>query len=252
VVVRGRLELTEAGGRVTGLERVWTQEPKLGGGRHFAHRLAFGPDGMLFITSGDRGRQDPAQDMGVNLGKIVRLMPDGAIPADNPFVDRGGIAREFWTVGHRNPLGIDFAPDGRLWSNEMGPRGGDELNLIVRGQNYGWPVVSDGINYSGVPIPDHDTADRFKEPAISWVPSISPSGLIIYDGAMVPAWQGDAIMGALSGRALVRVDIDGSDAREAERFSWNTRVREVEEGPDGAIWLLEDGRGGRLLRLTPA
>jgi glucose/arabinose dehydrogenase len=251
VVVRGRLELTEAGGRLTDVERIWTQRPKMSGGRHFSLKMAFGPDGYLYITTGDRGRQTPAQNMDVNLGKIVRLNADGSIPADNPFADRGGIQAEFWTIGHRNPLGIDFAPDGDLWSNEMGPRGGDELNLIRRGENYGWPVVSEGVNYSMVPIPDHDTRPRFEPPVVAWVPSISPAGLTIYDGKVFPEWQGDAIMGALSGRALVVAELANDAFQSEERFEWGARVRDVEVGADGAIWVIEDGDGGRLIRFTP-
>jgi len=252
VIVRGRLTLEEAGGRLEDVERIWTQTPKESGGRHFAFRMAFGPDGMLFITSGDRGEQTPAQDMTGNLGKILRLSPDGSLPEDNPWAGEGGVAAEFWSIGHRNPLGIDFAPDGTLWSNEMGPRGGDELNLVERGENYGWPEVSEGVHYSFLPIPDHDTREDFVPPVAAWVPSISPAGLVIYDGALFPQWRGDAVMGALSGRALVVASLAEDDFEGEERFEWGARVREVEEGPDGALWVLEDGDGGRLIRLVPA
>ncbi|MCB1744481.1 MAG: PQQ-dependent sugar dehydrogenase [Gammaproteobacteria bacterium] len=252
VVVRGTLSLEQNGGRLRNLERIWEQIPKLDGNGHYSHRLAFGPDGRLFISSGDRQRQTPAQDLSNNLGTIVRLEADGSIPVDNPFADRGGVAREFWTVGHRNPLGLTFARDGTLYSNEMGPRGGDELNRIVPGENYGWPTVSDGENYSGRDIPDHATDPSFKAPLISWVPSISPAGLIIYDGDLFGSWRGQALMGGLSSRALVRVSIGADRATEQERFEWGERIREVEQGPDGALWVLEDGRGGRLVRLEPA
>ena len=252
VVVRGRLEITRDGGRLRDLERIWTQQPKMGGGRHFSLRMAFGADGHLFITTGDRGRQTPGQAMDMNLGKIVRLNDDGSIPADNPFANRGGVAAEFWTVGHRNALGIEFAPDGDLWASEMGPRGGDELNLIRRGENYGWPVVSEGVNYSGVPIPDHATKPRFMPPVVAWVPSISPGSLEMIEGTLFSEWAGDAALGALSGEALVIVDIEDDAFASEERFEWGHRVREVVEGPDGALWVLEDGSGGRLLRLTPA
>ena len=252
VVARAMLELDGNGGRLGPLERVWEQTPKLDTNRHYSHRLAFDDDGYLYVTSGDRGLQDPAQDLSNNLGTIVRLEDDGTPAAGNPFADRGGIAQEFWTVGHRNPLGIDVAPDGTLWAHEMGPRGGDELNRIEPGENYGWPVVSDGENYSGVDIPDHATREDFRAPAISWVPSVSPSGLAIHDGALFEGWSGQALMGALSGRALLRVGLDGDTADELERYEWGARVREVEQAPDGSVWVLEDQPSGRLVRLAPA
>lgn len=153
-------------------------------------------------------------------------------------------------MGHRNLLGIDFDGEGRLWTHEMGPAHGDELNLIVAGDNYGWPIVSNGDNYSGIPIPDHETRPDFNAPKALWVPAISPSGFVIYDGDMFPDWQGDGFIGGLSSQALVEFDIDGESANEAERFEWGERVREVEQGPDGALWVLEDKAGARLLKLT--
>ena len=252
VVARATLTLTDAGGGLGPLERVWEQAPKLDSTRHYGHRIAFDDEGYLYVTSGDRGRQTPAQDLSNNLGTIVRLVDDGT-PADgNPFADRGGAASEFWTVGHRNPLGIAGAPDGALWAHEMGPKGGDELNRIEPGENYGWPAVSDGVNYSGVPIPDHAPGDGYRAPAISWVPSVSPAGLAIYDAGLFDGWRGQALMGALSGRALLRVGLDGDAAEELERFEWGARVREVEQAPDGSVWVLEDQPSGRLVRLVPA
>ena len=252
VVARAPLTLSADGGSLGSLERVWEQGPRLDSTRHYGHRIAFDADGYLYVTSGDRGGQTPAQDLSNNLGAIVRLVDDGT-PADgNPFAERGGAAREFWTVGHRNPLGIDLAPDGTLWAHEMGPRGGDELNRVVAGENYGWPAVSDGVNYSGAPIPDHAPGDGYRAPAISWVPSVSPSGLAIYDGDLFDGWRGQALLGALSGRALLRVGLDGDAAEELERFEWGARVREVEEAPDGSVWVLEDAPSGRLVRLAPA
>ena len=252
VVDRATLTLTNDGGSLGAIERIWTQEPKVSGNGHYSHRIAFAPDGHMFITSGDRQKLIPAQEMDVNLGKIVRLTEDGDVPEDNPFAMKGGVTNQIWTLGHRNPLGIDFDAEGRLWAHEMGPRGGDELNLIEVGTNYGWPQASDGRHYSGVPIPDHSEKPQYNAPEASWVPSISPAGFVIYDGDVFGDWKGDGIIGGLSSEAVIRVDIDGTSAREAERYSWDTRIREIEQGPDGAIWVLEDGDGGRLVRLEPA
>jgi glucose/arabinose dehydrogenase len=167
------------------VEKLWVQEPKVTGKGHYSHRIAFGPDGKMFITSGDRQKFTPAQNFNGNLGKVLRLNDDGTVPNDNPWQNRGEIARQFWTVGHRNMLGIDFDADGRLWVHEMGPRHGDELNLIIAGKNYGWPIVSNGDHYSGMPIPDHDTRPEFEAPRTFWVPSIAPSGLCLPIGKAV-------------------------------------------------------------------
>jgi glucose/arabinose dehydrogenase len=191
--------------------------------------------------------------MTVNLGKIVRLNDDGSVPADNPFSSQGGVTAQIWSLGHRNPLGLAFDRGGQLWNVEMGPRGGDELNRVVRGGNYGYPIVSNGDHYDGRDIPDHQSRPEFNAPAASWNPVISPSSLLFYDGAEFPEWNGSAFIGGLSSQSLVRVEFDGADAREAERFSMGSRIRAVSQGPDGALWLLEDGsRGGsgRMLRLT--
>ena len=252
VVDTAKLELTETGGRLTDITRVWEQTPKVSGNGHYSHRLAIGPEGHLFITSGDRQKMIPAQSLDENLGKVIRINQDGSIPEGNPFADRGGVAEQFWTIGHRNPLGIHFDAEGRLWTHEMGPRGGDEINLIEQGSNYGWPQVSDGRHYSGAPIPDHSTTDEYNAPEASWVPSISPAGMVIYSGDVFEGWRGDAIVGGLSSEAVIRIDLDGESASEAERYSWDTRIREIEQGPDGAVWVLEDGDGGRLVKLEPA
>ena len=251
----GRARLVESGGspRLERMQIIWRQQPKVEGRGHYGHRLAFGPDGHLFITNGERQKFDPAQDMNQTLGKIVRLNDDGSVPGDNPFADRGGVAAQVWTLGHRNPLGIAFAPDGRLWTHEMGPKNGDEFNLIERGDNYGYPIVSNGDHYDGRPIPDHSTRPEFNAPEITWN-GLSPAGLMIYTGDLFPNWRGDAFLGGLSGQALVRVDIDGKTAREAQRWDMNARIREVEQGSDGFLYILEDernGSGGRLLRLRP-
>jgi len=254
MVVRGKLTLSPK--PVLGeIERIWTQTPKRRGRGHFSHRLAFGTElsgqsGKLFITSGDRQEQTPAQKWDMALGKIIRINDDGTVPEDNPFQDKGELAKSFWTLGHRNALGIAFDAKGNLWANEMGPRHGDELNFIKPGRNYGWPIVSNGNNYSGSIIPNHDTRPEFAAPAAYWVPSIAPSSLIIYSGNHFADWQGDALIGGLVSRALIRVELQGEKAAEAERFEWGQRVREVEQGPDGLLWVLEDGSEGRLLRLS--
>ncbi len=254
-VARATLERDEAGGgRLADLTVIWRQVPKVTGRGHYGHRLAFGPEGYLWISSGERQKMQPAQDRQANLGKIVRLHEDGRVPEDNPFAGRGGVTAGIWSLGHRNPLGIAFDDDGRLWEHEMGPRGGDELNLIRRGANYGWPEVSEGRHYSGVPIPDHRERPEFAAPVASWTPVISPSSFIIYRGEAFPEWRGSGFIGGLSSQALIRIAFDGETAREAERFPMGARIRAVAEGPDGALWLLEDGRRGapgRLLKLTP-
>jgi glucose/arabinose dehydrogenase len=220
---------------------------------HYGHRIAFG-DGYLWISSGERQKFDPAQDRQANLGKIVRLNHDGSVPADNPFSAEGGVTAQIWSLGHRNPLGLAFDAAGRLWNVEMGPQGGDELNLVRRGENYGYPIVSNGDHYGGRDIPDHAMRPEYAAPAAFWNPVISPSSLMFYSGSEFPEWHGDAFIGGLSSEALVRIEFEGTEAREAERFRMGQRIREVEQGPDGAIWLLEDERRnpgrGRLLRLT--
>jgi glucose/arabinose dehydrogenase len=250
-VAMAELDYSSSVPTLRNLKVIWRQVPKVKGFGHYSHRLAFAPDGTLFITSGERQKQKPAQQWDTNLGKIVRLNSDGSVPADNPFQNKGKLAQTFWSLGHRNMLGIAFDAQGRLWTHEMGPRHGDELNLTDGGRNYGWPVVSWGNHYSGIPIPDHDTRPEFKPPEVYWVPTIAPSGLIIYSGSLFPEWQGNAFLGGLASKSLVRVDIETTPAREVERFSMGKRIREVEQGPDGAIWLLEDKKGGRLLRLSP-
>jgi len=254
VVGRGRL-VTEGGTpRLEGLEIIWRQSHKVEGRGHFSHRIVFAPDGKMFLTSGERQKFDPAQDMAMNLGKVLRLNDDGTVPRDNPFASRGGVTAQIWSLGHRNLLGLAFAPDGRLWEDEMGPKGGDEFNRIERGSNYGYPIVSNGDHYDGKDIPDHFTRPEFNAPEVSWTPVISPSSLMFYTGKLFPEWRGSAFIGGLSSKALVRVTIDGDTAREAERWDMGERIREVEQGPDGAIWVLEDGgkSAGRLLRLAPA
>ena len=250
-VGRAKLVMESATARIDDLQVIWRQEAKVSGRGHYGHRLAFGPDGMLYISSGERQKFTPAQDMNSNLGKIIRLTDGGMVPSDNPFYDQGRIRSQIWSFGHRNPLGIAFDSQGRLWEQEMGPEGGDELNLIVKARNYGYPIVSNGRNYGAATddIPDHATRPEFEAPKVSWNPVISPAGLIIYSGDKFAAWKGNIFIGGLSSQALIRIAVDGDTAREAERYDMGTRIREVEQGPDGAIWLLEDK--GRLLKLTP-
>lgn len=251
-VMRAKLSLdANGGGTLSQQQVIWRQQPKVSGNGHFGHRLAFGPDGKLWISSSERQKFDPAQDMSGNLGKIVRLNDDGSVPADNPFANRGGVAAQVWSLGHRNVLGLAFDANGRLWEHEMGPAGGDELNLIQRGANYGYPIVSNGDHYDGRPIPDHSTRPEFAAPKVSWTPVISPAGFVIYNGSRFPQWRGNGFIGGLSSQSLVRIEFNGERAREAARYDMGKRIREVEQGPDGALWLLEDGAGGRLLKLQP-
>ena len=233
------------------MQVIWRQVPKVTGRGHYGHRLLFSPDGSLFISSGDRQKFDPAQDLDGNLGKIIRLNDDGSVPEGNPFADRGGVAAQIWSLGHRNPLGLDFDAEGQLWNTEMGPEGGDELNRVLPGKNYGYPVVSIGDHYDGRDIPDHDTRPEFEAPQLWWTPVISPGDFMIYQGELFPDWRGDGFAAGLSSKALVRIRFEGDGALEAERYGMGRRIRAVSEGPDGAIWLLQDGPGGKLLRLTP-
>lgn len=252
-VARAQL-VSDAGssaGSLSNLQVIWRQTPKVTGDGHYSHRLAFDGQGKLWITSGDRQKMTPAQDIQSHLGKLVRLNDDGSVPADNPFAAQGGVAAQVWSLGHRNMLGLDFDAHGRLWVHEMGPAGGDELNLIERGSNYGWPIVSQGNHYDGTPIPRHDTRPEFNAPEAWWTPVIAPAGFIIYSGDMFPYFRGQGFIGGLASQALIRVEITGINAREAARYPMGRRIREVEEGPDGAIWLLEDGGDARLLKLTP-
>ena len=249
-VARARFVLNGAGGgALENLTVIWRQTPKVDGRGHYGHRIAFGPDGFLYISSGERQKFTPAQDLDGNLGKIVRLNDDGSVPADNPFAERGGVTAQIWSLGHRNPLGLAFDSAERLWNVEMGPRGGDELNLVQRGANYGYPIVSNGDHYGGQTIPDHPTRPEFAAPAVFWNPVISPSSLLFYSGSEFPQWRGSAFIGGLSSESLVRIEFGGSGtAREADRFRMRARIRAVEQGPDGALWLLEDS--GRLVKLT--
>lgn len=251
-VARAKLALDNDGGaKLENLAIIWRQVPKVSGSGHYGHRIAFSADGYLYISSGERQKFDPSQDMKQNLGKILRLHDDGSVPADNPFSDRGGVSAQIWSLGHRNPLGLAFDQQGRLWNVEMGPQGGDELNLVVRGANYGYPIVSNGDHYGGREIPDHDTRPEFEKPKAWWTPVISPADLMFYSGDLFPEWKGNAFVAGLSAMALLRIGIEAESAHEADRFDMNERIRAVRQGPNGAIWLLEDGQNGQLLKLTP-
>src|SRR5688572_3376170 len=243
-VARAKLALDASGGELQNLHVIWRQSPKVDGGGHYSHRIAFG-GGYLWVSSGERQKFDPPQDMSTNLGKVVRLNEDGSVPRDNPFADRGGVTAQIWSLGHRNLLGLAFDAQGRLWDVEMGPMGGDELNQVRRGANYGYPIVSNGDHYDGKVIPDHDTRPEFAAPAVWWNPVISPSNLLFYSGNEFPQWQGDALISGLSSQAIIRIEFDGERAREAERYEMGMRVRAIEQGPDGELWILEDGREGR-------
>jgi len=241
--------------QVQGLSVIWRQQPKVTGAGHYSHRIAFSPDGKyLFLSSGERQKFTPAQDLSTNLGKVLRLNLDGTPAAGNPFAAKGSPSDQIWSYGHRNVLGLAFDAQGRLWDMEHGPKGGDEINLVKPGQNYGWPLVSNGDHYDGRAIPRHDTRPDLAAPAISWNPVIAPGDFIFYSGQMFPQWRGQALLGGMNPSVLVRVAFDGETAREVSRTPMEHRLREIEQGPDGAVWVLEDGKepgASRLLKLTP-
>jgi glucose/arabinose dehydrogenase len=250
-VARAKLSFDQQGfGELLDLKVVWRQMPKVKGKGHYGHRIAFDSHGYLFISSGDRQKFEPAQDMNSNLGKILRLNDDGSIAQGNPFEKDGGVSAEIWSSGHRNPLGLAFDNLGRLWNTEMGPSHGDELNLVIRGENYGYPIVSNGNHYSGKKIPNHDTNPEFEAPKVWWKPTIAPAELIYYSGDMFPKWHKSFLIAGLRSKAIVRVNVDGDKATEVDRFDMGERIREIEQGPKGALWVLEDGKDARLLKLS--
>lgn len=236
---------------LAGFEVIWRQAPKVSGRGHFSHRIAIAPDeSHLFIASGERQKQTPAQDKSNTLGSIVRLNLDGTAASGNPFASEGGVTDQIWSYGHRNILGMDFDSAGRLWEVEHGPAGGDELNLVQKSANYGWPIRSYGENYNGDPIADHSADDGFVKPKVHWTPVIAPGDMVIYSGAMFEEWRGDALIPGLKTKALIRVDLEGDSASEAARYDFDARLRSIEVGPDGAIWMAQDGEGARLLKLS--
>jgi len=282
-LARARLVRDATGAKLQGVRVLW-RDPAGGRGGQFGAVIAFAPDGKsLFLSSGERQRFTPAQDPSQPLGKILHLTLDGQPAPGNPSAGRTGAASvtitdpprdtvaaksaagrqvnwpgpnltpaETWSTGHRNPYGLAFDAQGQLWETEMGPRGGDELNLILPGRNYGWPDVSEGENYDGVPISKPAEQRRFETAKLFWVPSISPTSLLIYSGKLFPQWKGNGFIGALSAQALIRVTFNGDRAQKADQWDMGKRIRWVGEGPDGAIYVLEDEAGARLLRLTPA
>jgi glucose/arabinose dehydrogenase len=284
-LARARLQLGDGTASLEGLQVLWHQMPK-GNGGQFGAQIAFSPDGQyLFLTVGDRQRFTPAQDPNQELGKILRLTLDGKPAPGNPNAGKTGASQvtlinppsdtetaktapvvstytfptpnltpsEVWSTGHRTPYGLAFGPDGRLWELEHGPRGGDELNLIEPGKNYGWPLVSYATNYNGVPIPSPDTRPDLTKPVIYWTPVIAPGALTFYNGSMFPQWKGSALIGGMATQTLSRITFDGKGgATPAERWDVGHRIRDVEVAPDGAIWLLEDSNTGGVFRVTPA
>jgi glucose/arabinose dehydrogenase len=252
-VARGRLG--ERG--LEDVQVIFRQRPAVSGGHHFGSRLVFARDGRLFVTLGDRfSERARAQTLDSHLGKVVRIERDGKIPADNPFLGRPGALPEIWSYGHRNVQGAALHPgSGELWTNEHGPKGGDELNRDLPGRNYGWPTVTYGVEYSGEKISDSPTAPGIEPPVHYWVPSIATSGLLFYTGTRFPQWRGSAFVGGLANKQLVRLEMDGTRVVREERLLEgvvNERVRDMEQGPDGSIYLLTDEINGRLLRVEPA
>ena len=253
----GRARFTDEGlPHLDAVSVIFHQEGPLSSGNHFGCRIAQAPDNNLFLTLGEHfTTRDQAQNLANHLGKIIRIRPDGSVPPDNPFAGRPGAKPEIWSYGHRNPQGLGFHPaTGRLWEHEHGPRGGDEINIIAAGKNYGWPVIGYGIDYSGAKIHESTHKEGMEQPIWYWVPSIAPSGMAFYSADLFPPWRGNLFIGALAGEILVRLELDGEKISKEERLfhALGERIRDVRQGPDGALWLATDNSSGRILRVTPA
>jgi aldose sugar dehydrogenase len=254
-LARARL-VDDATPRLEDVKVIFHQDGPLSSGNHFGCRIAQTADDNLFLTMGDHfSARDQAQNLGNHLGKVVRIRPDGSVPPDNPFVGRAGGAKpEIWSYGHRNSQGLALHPtSGKPWEHEHGPRGGDEINVLAPGKNYGWPVIGYGIDYSGAKIHASTKKDGMEQPVWYWVPSIAPSGMAFTTGDLFPAWRGNLLVGALAGQALVRLELDGEKVVKEERLlqQLRERIRDVRVGPDGALWLVTDNSAGRLLRVAP-
>ncbi len=234
---------------------IFRQDGPLSSGNHYGCRIVQARDGNLFVTLGEHFfTRGEAQNLGNHLGKLIRITKDGAAPTDNPFVGRDDARPEIWSYGHRNEQGLAINPaSGDLWEIEHGPRGGDEVNIIGKGKNYGWPVIGYGIDYNGAKIHDSTSKAGMEQPVKYWVPSIAPSGMAFYSGNLFPKWDGSLFTGALAGRMLVRLSLSGNTVTGEERLlqALNERIRDVRQGPDGALWLLTDSAAGRILRVTP-
>jgi aldose sugar dehydrogenase len=253
-VARGRLDLAQ--NALADVEVIFRQQPAVGGGRHFGSRVVFANDGTLFVTAGDRGdHSHESQNPQNHIGAVMRINPDGSIPQDNPGVGRDDWADEVWSIGHRNIQGAAMRPGtDQFWTNEHGARGGDEVNLIEPGLNYGWPVISYGVHYSGAPIGEGTAMPGMEQPVYYWDPSIAPSGMAFYTGDAFPEWRGNALIGGLAGQLLSRLTMRGDAVVDEERMlqGLNARIRAVTQGPDGLVYLLTDAADGRVLRLSPA
>ncbi|SSW66953.1 PQQ-dependent sugar dehydrogenase [Achromobacter agilis] len=253
----GRGRLADDGTALEDFRVLFRQEPKLSSGLHYGSRLVFDRQGYLYISLGENNQRPTAQELGKLQGKVVRLKADGSVPPDNPFVGQAGARPEIWSYGHRNPQGMALNPwSGELWENEHGPRGGDEINLVRRGKNYGWPLATHGINYSGLPIPEAkgDILPGMEPPLFWWPKSPAISGMAFYDADRFPAWRNSVFIGALANQNLIRLTLDGDRVVSQERLlvDRKNRIRDVRQGPDGYVYVLTDASPGELLRVAPA